>query len=391
MTSGSAGSGESGQAAVAAADAAAASSVRVPSHATLLAQIKTHATPYLPPPVVTAMAAFDSHPVIADNLALLTSDEPSTAILMSVFVGFAILQLFRVLGLSNIIGGRSTLHVDEDEEYDVLKKSSTTGDGIVGSTVAFDNTVALIGPCGAGKTRLFHALCCSQGNPQQGGPAVVGTVMSMKASAGYVAVTDRYNDSASDNEAVRLIDYPGHPSLRPKLAPVVSISSRIIFFVDSTRPVADGAALLHSILTDGNVAAGWRKMLAGGKGTATAAKKIPILLACTKSDVPKSKNWRRMKIQLRSELEKLEKIGGATSVAAGAGGGNADGNMKSGVVSAANNDRLTLAKGKGGGLDLDNLGEDIAATLHFFSVGSDTGMEALEAFVKQGIIPSAEK
>ena len=80
-----------------------------------------------------------------------------------------------------------------------------------------------------------------------------------------------------------------------------------------------------------------------------------------------------MKIQLRSELEKLEKIGGTTAVAATSSG--ADGN------------RLFLAKGKGGGLDLDNLGKDIAASLHFFSVGSGTGMEALEAFVKQGIIP----
>ena len=178
---------------------------------------------------------------------------------------------------------------------------------------------------------------------------------------------------AQTRDSVRLIDYPGHPSLRPKMAPVVSASTRIVVAVDSTRPVADGAALLHSILTDSNVASGWRKTLAG-RGTATpTAEKIPILVACTKSDVPKSKNWRRMKIQLRSELEKLEKIGGTTAVAATSSG--ADGN------------RLFLAKGKGGGLDLDNLGEDIAATLHFFSVGSGTGMEALEAFVKQGIIP----
>ena len=313
------------------------------------------------------MAAFDAHPVIADNLAPLTSGEPSTAILLSAFVGFAILRIFRVLGLSNIIVAGRSLHVDEDEEYDVR---------VAGSTVAFDDTVALIGPCGAGKTRLFHALCYSQGNLQQGGPAVVSTVTSMKAPAGYVSVTDRDNDSADGNEAVRLIDYPGHPSLRPKMAPVVSASTRIVVAVDSTRPVADGAALLHSILTDSNVASGWRKTLAG-RGTATAAAgKIPILVACTKSDVPKSKNWRRMKIQLRSELEKLEKIGGTT---AGIDGGNVDGN------------RLSLAKGKGGGLDLDNLGEDIAANLHFFSVGSDTGMEALEAFVKQGIIPPPGK
>ena len=350
---------------------AAASSAPPPAqtHATLT-QVKMRATKFLPPPVVTAMAAFDAHPVIADNLAPLTSGEPSTAILLSVFVGFAILRLFRVLGLSNIIIGGRSVHVDEDEEYDVR---------VAGSTVAFDDTVALIGPCGAGKTRLFHALCYSQGNPHQGGPAVVSTVTSMKASAGYVSVTDRDNDSADGNdgnEAVRLIDYPGHPSLRPKMAPVVSASTRIVVAVDSTRPVADGAALLHSILTDSNVASGWRKTLAGRSTATPPATKIPVLVACTKSDVPKSKNWRRMKIQLRSELEKLEKIEGTTAVAAVADGGNVDGN------------RLSLAKGKGGGLDLDNLGEDIAATLHFFSVGSGTGMEALEAFIKQGIVPS---
>ena len=356
----------------------------------VLTQIKTHATPFLPPPLVRALDAFDSHPVIAETLAPLTSDEPSTAVLLTLFVGFVILRLFRALGLSSAFGGRSTLHVDDDEEYDVLRsKSSTAGDGTAGAAVAYADTVALIGPCGTGKTRLFHTLCCATGNPQQGGPTVVGTVTSMKASAGYVyvSVTDQASDSNGncDNEAVRLIDYPGHPALRPKLASVVSASSRLIFTLDSTRPIAEGAALLHSILTDGDVVSGWRKT----SNPAAGGEKIPILVACTKSDMPKSKNWRRMKIQMRTELERLEKIG--STVATGADGGNTDENMQSGAVSSNQDSRLSLATGRGGGLDLDNLGEDIPATLHFLSVGADKGIEALEEFLQQGIIPTVGK
>ena len=347
----------------------------------MLTQIKTHAKPYLPPPLVRALEAFDSHPAIANNLAPLTSDEPGTAILLSVFAGFVTLRLFRALGLSSAFGGRSTLHVDEEEEYDVLQsKASTAGvGGTAGESIAYGDTVALCGPCGAGKTRLFHALCCSQGNPQQGGPTVVGTVTSMKASAGYTSGND-------GNDAVRLIDYPGHPALRPKLASVVSASSRLILTLDSTRPIAEGAAILHSILTDGDVVSEWKKIL----NAAAAGEKIPILVVCTKSDMSKSKNWRRMKIQMRTELERLEKIGGATS-ATGAGGGNADENKQSGVASSNQDSRLSLAAGRGGGLDLDNLGEDIPATLHFLSVGADKGIDSLEEFVKLGIIPSTGK
>lgn len=355
----------------------------------MLTKIKTHAKPYLPPPLVRALDAFDSHPAIANNLAPLTSDEPGTAILLSMFAGFVTLRLFRALGLSSAFGGRSTLHVDDEEEYDVLKsKSSTTGGGgTAGEAIAYGDTVALCGPCSAGKTRLFHTLCCPQGNPQQGGPTVVGTVTSMKASAGYVHTTGRANDSGNDgNEVVRLIDYPGHPALQPKLASVVSASSRLILALDSTRAIAEGAAILHSILTDGDVVSGWRKTLSA----AAAGEKIPILVACTKSDVSKSKNWRRMKIQMRTELERLEKIGGATA-ATGAGGGNADEKKQSGVASSIQVSRLSLATGRGGGLDLDNLGEDIPATLHFLSVGADKGIDSLEEFVKLGIIPSAGK
>ena len=375
------------------------SAVPVPNHAdgsgsaqasmkdsgAMLTIIKTN----LPPPVVRALDAFDSHPAIANNLAPLTSDEPGTAILLSIFVGFAILQLFRALGLSSAFGGRSTLHVDDEEEYDVLKSKSSTAGGVgtAGEAIAYGDTVALCGPCGAGKTRLFHTLCFSQGNPQQGGPTVVGTVMSMKASAGHVYPKDRTNDIGNaGNEAVRLIDYPGHPALRPKLASVVSASSRLILTLDSTRPIAEGAAILHSILTDVDVVSGWRKTL----NSAAGGEKIPILVACTKSDISKSKNWRRMKIQMRTELERLEKIGGATA-ATGVVGGNTDENMQSGVASFNQDSRLSLATGRGGALDLDDLGEDIPAALHFLSVGADEGLEALKEFVKLGIIPSAGK
>merc|ERR1712176_28199 len=45
-----------------------------------------------------------------------------------------------------------------------------------------------------------------------------------------------------------------------------------------------------------------------GNAWEKSGKKLVILVACTKNDVVKSKPWRRVKLQIKSELEKLRKI-----------------------------------------------------------------------------------
>ena len=355
------------------------------------------------------MNTFDTHPLIATNVSPLTSNEPSTAIVVTLLLAIVTTQFLRIVGSS--IGGRSTLHVDEEEEYDVLKSTSAgsgaarsdgegesddaAGGGGLGGR--FGDTVSLVGPCGSGKTVLFHSLCLPGGggnasvaNPQ-GGQNVI-TVTSMKATAGLVVASPSAENATSNNDdeaklAVRLIDYPGHPSLRPKLDAVIEASARVVLTLDSTRPVADGAVMLHSILTNVNIASSWRKAAAGGGFGGDG--KVPILVACTKSDVPKSKNWRRMKIQLRTELERLEKVGDVTGGSSMAPGGGGDDMVRD------NDDRLSLLdnakKGKAGGLDLDDLGEDIPALIHFLSIGGADGLDALQKFIQDGTVPSTGK
>ena len=48
-----------------------------------------------------------------------------------------------------------------------------------------------------------------------------------------------------------------------------------------------------------------------------ADNEFHILICCHKSEATNAKNWRRVKIQLRSELEKLKKISAKVSSASG--------------------------------------------------------------------------
>ena len=93
-----------------------------------------------------------------------------------------------------------------------------------------DTTVVLCGPSNSGKTVLFHR------------------IMNQKAVATVTSI--EMNHELLDNN-IRLVDYPGHPSLRSNLLELLkNISSelRVILVLDSSKSVARDQSSLRSRL-----------------------------------------------------------------------------------------------------------------------------------------------
>jgi signal recognition particle receptor subunit beta len=97
-------------------------------------------------------------------------------------------------------------------------------------------------------------------------------------------------------EYIQYVDWPGRATLDdPNFVRLVteeaSVSLRVIFVLDSTRPISSAAQVLFELLDLVNK----RKQ----------RELITIVIAFNKKDLIKSKNARRIKIQMRSELEKI--------------------------------------------------------------------------------------
>jgi signal recognition particle receptor subunit beta len=202
---------------------------------------------------------------------------------------------------------------------------------------------------GSGKTTLLHRLFCQ--NERE--PPM--TVTSLVANAIYLPKNNTNHDGI-----VRIIDYPGHPSLASQFTQLLlpTTTSRVIFTIDTTQPVTEAVSLLYSsILINSPVRKSWRD------------QQLDILVTCTKTDLKGSKNYKRIKIQLRNELERLRKVDS--------------------VVSHPNGEDWTL---NGKNIDLDNLGEDVPIRLYFVEVGlrseEDSGMAIVRDFVLNGLVPS---
>ena len=210
-------------------------------------------------------------------------------------------------------------------------------------------TVLLCGPSNAGKTCIFHKLMMMHdANNKNNNKKLPLTLTSLKANVG-VAHTDT---------VIRYIDWPGHaaaasnlllssssssstttpssfvqqdPTLwqlwndtlfstssRRRRLPSSSSSSsgaapllpppplRIVMVLDATQPVKEAAAIFFQL---------WNCV---ALTTAAATDKnnswsrsnhpppvVPIMIACHKQDLSKAKNIRRIRLQLRTELEKI--------------------------------------------------------------------------------------
>ena len=204
------------------------------------------------------------------------------------------------------------------------------------------------------------------------------TIMSLKANASILRRKDsETQDEANTKEAdpVQIVDYPGHIALSTHLETLFypksngnSTTIRGVLVVDSTKSLTDAASLLYNtILTNVDLLQKWE--LAYKQDGAV----LQIMVACSKSDVTNSKNWRRVKIQLRTELEKLRKIASS--------------------VDSTDVGSFTLT---GKAIDLDDLGKSGLPfiKLSFQSltcVGKKEGLDTLTAFITRGQILTSIK
>ena len=272
--------------------------------------IRERVVPYLPPPVVKGWRQVD--PILEPYLG----PEPTVTLVGSLLLGVLVWQILKIL--SSLSSGRAI--VDDDDDHVI--SSSHEKD--------FTSTVLLCGPSGAGKTRLLYQLCCGEPN--------VLTVTSLRAN---VEVSP---------EKIRFMDYPGHASLQSSQFLDILNKCRIVLLLDATQPVAQVADVLYQLL-------------------AYAHKKkisLEIFVACHKVDAPNAKNWRRIKIQLRTELERILKVRSAEDSTAD----------------------FWWTPGKP--LDLDKVPQ---ATFEFCSTSCETnvGMEELRSFCRLGSEPEMEE
>eukprot|EP00555_Chaetoceros_dichaeta_P010987 CAMPEP_0198270656 /NCGR_PEP_ID=MMETSP1447-20131203/45893_1 /TAXON_ID=420782 /ORGANISM="Chaetoceros dichaeta, Strain CCMP1751" /LENGTH=373 /DNA_ID=CAMNT_0043962787 /DNA_START=160 /DNA_END=1281 /DNA_ORIENTATION=- len=332
-------------------------------------------SPYLPPPVLRMMQTIDAIP----QLRTIVGEEPtmtlSTLLLVIYVVGWGMKFVTSSFG-----GNKAAVEgLDDDApEGSVLsnleKKSSIENE-------VYGDSVILFGPSGSGKSVLFHSLL----DPTSTQMSM--TIMSLKANASILRQRDSNNpqdppSSAASTAAVQIVDYPGHISLSTHLETLfypkhkhhqgnsTTTTIRGVLVVDSTKSCNQAASLLfHTIVTNSALLEKWNTLY---KKTGT---KLKIMVVCSKTDAPNSKNWRRMKIQLRTELEKLRKI--ASSV---------DSSVDDGV----DGDRSTALIGKA--IDLDDLGKSglpflQLAFLSISCVGKREGIVTLTDFITKGRIP----
>ena len=83
------------------------------------------------------------------------------------------------------------------------------------------------------------------------------------------------------------MDYPGHAALSALPSETLS-SSRILLLLDATLPAASAAEIFLQLLLE-------------------TSQKPTVLVLCHQSDKPGAKNAKRLRLQLRTEVERLLK------------------------------------------------------------------------------------
>lgn len=156
------------------------------------------------------------------------------------------------------------------------------------------NAVLILGISGendnpaVGKTAIFKAL-------RNGWLPKHGTVPSMTVND---AIFIPHGTSQPTN-ALRWIDFPGHPRLRHKLHAYLSIAKCIVFVIDATLFTAQArkdAELLFEILTHPVV----------------SAKATPLLVFCNKSDSPLHAKPVAVQTRLEAELDRARAANSST-------------------------------------------------------------------------------
>lgn len=180
----------------------------------------------------------------------------------------------------NVISSHDKEDTAQAYNEDVLSNITNTNK----STLSSDILVIICGAVGSGKTRIFHNLLQQQQQKSL-------TVSSSIASQGVY----KYNDSDKHSATIDLMDYPGHVRLRGGLLNRSILGQRklqrILFVVDSSISTTEAADFLYDVLL-----AAQNKII---------HNKIRILVCCNKSDTKLAKNYKRIQLQLKAELNRL--------------------------------------------------------------------------------------
>ncbi|ETV73156.1 hypothetical protein H257_11974 [Aphanomyces astaci] len=143
------------------------------------------------------------------------------------------------------------------------------------------DVILLLGPCGGGKTALFHRL--------RDGPTKVDTVTSMKETLETFPLFDE------DAATVSVLDFPGHERLRSQVSQFYPIAKKLVFVVDATTigdaaQVRKAAEFLYDIFVH-------PKLHDNG---------IPLLVACSKADMSSAATPANIQTILEAELSQLK-------------------------------------------------------------------------------------
>lgn len=222
-------------------------------------RLKRQVTPYLPPPVVAAMKQIDP------QLEPFFGPDASITILGTLVIALLAWKLLSlVMGTSSSSTSGGGAIQDEKEDDAIVEYED----------VSYDGTVLFCGPPLAGKTSLFYSLVYPSSRSFQ-------TVSSIKPNTGFVTEGGR---------TWRYLDTPGHWSPQKLVSTVLTNPNsvdRIVVVLDATQPVSKAVDYLYELLK---------------------ATKKSIVIAGHKSKAPKAKNVRRLKLQVRNELERLGKL-----------------------------------------------------------------------------------
>jgi GTPase SAR1 family protein len=269
--------------------------------------VRQRITPYLPPPVVVAMRQMDPH-----LEPYMGGPEPSMTLMgtlcLVVFLWHCQTWQWRRRRTNKATNGNGGAIQDE-----------TNDDELAASDQPYDATVLLCGPPLAGKTCLFYQLLQSPSStPQQqqhnssttsSTSICTRTVSSIKATTGFLvetSATTTTNKNTKGKRATiwRYLDTPGHWGASKLVSTVVEQESidRLVLVLDSTQPVSKAADYLYALLLH-------QQQQQHQKSKAQSS----IVVACHKSKHLKAKNVRRLKLQLRNELERLSKLDTTTT------------------------------------------------------------------------------
>ena len=217
--------------------------------------------------------------------------------------------------------GRAIAEEDEDE-VDPARRLLFSTSGASGVNDQFQATVLLCGPVNAGKTCLFYELCHRESN--------LPTLMSLTANVGMSSggkmkkQSEKSKDKGDENDddeedcekSIRYVDWPGHARLDETDSVLQAVFSnakseqplRIVLVLDATQPVSAAADVLYQVLSLAHQHNSNKQQRRNNKQNPTTTTPWPILVACHKKDFPKAKNAKRVKIQIRTELERLLKV-----------------------------------------------------------------------------------